>query len=127
MSNRAQYWARLVAAWERSGLTQAEFCRRQGVKAVTFAWWKGKLSGTAGLGHRRGHRPTARGRRAAAKFAEVLLPSRVSAAGAPMSVAPDVPLTGYEIVLANGSLIRLPSAFDPKRVSQLIGLVASAC
>jgi len=27
MSNRAKYWARLVASWRKSALTQAEFCR----------------------------------------------------------------------------------------------------
>jgi hypothetical protein len=44
VSERAVYWQRLLADWERSGLSQAEFCRRRGVKAVTFAWWKRRLS-----------------------------------------------------------------------------------
>ncbi len=48
MSDRAKYWQGLIAAWERSGLTQAEFCRRRGVKPVSFAWWKRKLGGTKG-------------------------------------------------------------------------------
>ncbi len=43
MTDRAKYWARMVTAWEASGLTQAEFCRRRGLKAVTFAWWKRQL------------------------------------------------------------------------------------
>jgi len=43
MSDRARYWQRLVAAWEKSGLSQAEFCRRRKVKAVNFGWWKRKL------------------------------------------------------------------------------------
>lgn len=40
MSERAAYWRRLLAEWERSGLSQAEFCRRRGLKAVNLAWWK---------------------------------------------------------------------------------------
>ena len=43
MSERARYWQRLLAAWEKSGLSQAEFCRRRKVKAVNFGWWKRKL------------------------------------------------------------------------------------
>ena len=45
MSDRARYWQQLVSAWEKSGLSQAEFCRRRRIKAVTFGWWKRKLRG----------------------------------------------------------------------------------
>lgn len=135
MSNRAKYWARLVAAWKKSGLTQAEFCRRRGVKAVTFAWWKRELGGAAAPNRRRrrgrptsGQRAAAGGtRRAGAKFAEVVLPGRVLTTGAARSVSPDTPATGYEIVVADGFLMRLPGNFDPEKVAQLIGLVAPPC
>ncbi len=50
MSGRAKYWQRLVAAWEKSGLSQAEFCRRRKVKAVNFGWWKRKLESTSDPG-----------------------------------------------------------------------------
>jgi len=71
MSERAVYWRRLLADWERSGLSQAEFCRRRGVKAVTFAWWKSRLAQLAQQssdGRRRGEaggqrRRDARGQR----------------------------------------------------------------
>jgi hypothetical protein len=46
MSDRAGYWQRLLAEWAGSGLSQAEFCRRRGVKAVTLAWWKRRLRGS---------------------------------------------------------------------------------
>jgi len=29
----------LVGAWQRSGLTQTEFARREGVNYSTFCWW----------------------------------------------------------------------------------------
>ena len=35
----ADHWRRLVAEWSRSGLTQAEFCRRQRISAPALAWW----------------------------------------------------------------------------------------
>ena len=43
MTERAKYWASQVAAWERSGLTQAEYCRHRGIKAGNFVWWKRQL------------------------------------------------------------------------------------
>jgi len=49
MTDRAKYWQRMLRAWEGSGLTQAEFCRRRGLKAVTFAWWKRQLWGPSKL------------------------------------------------------------------------------
>jgi hypothetical protein len=30
----------LVATWEKSELSQAEFCRRRAIEAVNFGWWK---------------------------------------------------------------------------------------
>jgi len=55
----------------------------------------------------------------------VVWPSRVVTTGAAESA--DRPPTGYEIVLADGLLIRLPGDFDPEKVSQLIDLVAPTC
>ena len=45
MTERATYWAAQLAAWERSGLTQAEYCRRHRIKAGNFGWWKRQLLG----------------------------------------------------------------------------------
>lgn len=127
MSNRAKYWAQLVRSWEKSGLTQAEFCRRRGVKAVTFAWWKRKLRGAAERTHHRRGRSTATRRRPEAKFTELLWPGRVLTGVAPVAARPEAPSGSYEIVLGDGLLIRLPGDFDPEKVSQLIGLVAPRC
>ncbi len=48
MTERAKYWATQLASWERSGLTQAEYCRRRRIKAGSFAWWKRQLLDPAG-------------------------------------------------------------------------------
>ena len=50
MTERGRYRKRWLGKWERSGLTQAEFCRRHGLKhalsyegAVNFGWWNRNL------------------------------------------------------------------------------------
>ena len=48
MTERARYWRRQLDRWERSGLSEVAYCRRGGINAVTFAWWKRKLGATAG-------------------------------------------------------------------------------
>jgi hypothetical protein len=127
MTDRAKYWARLLASWQKSGLTQAEFCRRRGVKAVTFAWWKRKLRGAPERAHHRRSCLTTTRRRAEAKFAEVMWPDRMLARGAPVAATSDALSGGYEILFTDGLVIRLPGNFDPEKVSQLIGLVAPEC
>ena len=88
-TKRARYWADQLASWERSGLSQAEFCRQRGLNGGTFAWWKRQLQKAAGkLPNRRGRPAKASGR-----FVEVRL-AGVSSASA------------YEVVLARGSIHR---------------------
>lgn len=36
-------WRRRFEQFERSGLSQAEFCRKQGIALATFTWWKRRL------------------------------------------------------------------------------------
>jgi len=114
MTERAQYWQRYLDRWERSGLSQAGFCRRHGLKAVTFGWWKRKLATERTHIRRRGAdagRASSVAHRA--DFVEVAMTSAGMAA--------------YEVVLSRGVVLRLPADFDPDRVSQLIAVVKAAC
>jgi len=120
MSDRAAYWQRLLEEWGRSGLSQAEFCRRRGVKAVTFAWWKRRLGQTGRKGRGPGPRRTRR-----TGFVEVALP-RVTASGAMLggvSSASD----RYELVLPGGVGLRLPAGFDPEQVARLVEALVASC
>ena len=36
-------WQGLLQVWRRSGASQSEFCRRQGVPLSTFNYWKRRL------------------------------------------------------------------------------------
>lgn len=129
MTNRAKYWQRMVAAWEGSGLSQAEFCRRRGLKAVTFAWWKRQLVESTGRGGRGGdaRRKASAGQKGPA-FVEVALSARMAAGrSAKVSDLGGVQESGYEVSLPCGTSIRLPVDFDVDRASQLIDAVARSC
>jgi hypothetical protein len=134
-TERALYWQRHLDRWKRSDLSQAEFCRRCGLKAVTFSWWKKKLGAGAASNQERGGKRTSSRRRSSshtrtsspkwaysgpggsstsdAKFVEV----EVS----------DLPAAAYEVVLSRGVVIRLPPDFDPDKAAQLIAVVKTAC
>ncbi len=119
MTERASQWRRRLNQWERSGLSQAAFCRRHGLKAVTFGWWKRKL-GTAsassqarGRGGSRASSGPGRGSTPDANFVEVAMTSADAAA--------------YEVVLSGDLVLRLPVDFDPDKVSQLVAALKAAC
>jgi hypothetical protein len=127
-TDRARHWRRLIAAWQRSGLSQVDYCRERGINAGTFAWWKRRLTAEAAGGAKRGfpHR-----RRVAAKtgqFVEVCVPDSKTIS-APISMTPANSATEpvCEIILARGRSIRLFGALDPASVSRLITVVESAC
>ncbi len=40
---KQRLWGAQLRAWQESGLTQAEFCRRQGFVINTFTTWKRRL------------------------------------------------------------------------------------
>jgi len=101
--SKLEKWEAIVAGWRASGLSVAEYCRRQGLPAWKFRYWREKTS--------RG----ARGRARRGPFVEL-----------PLSGASD---SGNLVVeLASGVRIRLEAGFDPadlERVLRTLG--GSAC
>ena len=42
---RRERWRGTARRWRASGLSQAEFCRRRGIRVSKFSWWKRRLRG----------------------------------------------------------------------------------
>lgn len=40
MVSKAEFWSSHMAAWERSGLTQAAYCRRHVLSLPSFGYWR---------------------------------------------------------------------------------------
>ena len=135
MTERAKYWATELASWERSGLTQAEYCRRRRIKAGSFAWWKRQLVDPAGgQPTRLADRPKRSAKASKQRGRPTKLPERakrrarstkLSASFVELPLVSAFPAPTYELVLAGGRSIRIPSQFAPEALARLISVVES--
>ncbi len=103
LTARGRAMQRLLARWERSGLTLAEFARRAGMSAGTLGWWRHV--------QRAGERTPGDGR-----FLE--LPVQSARAEAPRP-GPTI----FEVVFGDGTVVRVPAAFDAEALDRLLALV----
>jgi len=123
MSDRAAYWRQLLGEWVQSGLSQAEFCRRRGIKAVNLAWWKRRLRRADDTGGGRWRRRPTSTRRTG--FVEVALSGRPSSAASSHAATVFASRAAYELALPGGVELRLPDDFDPERVAALVLALAT--
>ncbi len=96
----AEETARLVGAWERSGLTQREYCQRHGIPVTTFDY------------HRR------RARQQQPSQAAQLVPVRL------VSLEPEP--SGFVLVLVNGRRIEGGWAFAEEGLARLLRVAEGA-
>ena len=105
-TSRAAYWQKHISKWSKSGLTQAEYCRRNGLSAAAFYWWKGEL---------RRKSKAQKESSTSMQFVEV------------HGVSPEHAGLGetYEIALTRGRAIRVGRDFDSDVLKRLIAVVES--
>lgn len=117
-TSRAIYWQEHISQWSESGLTQAEYCRRNKLSAAAFHWWKGQLrrksKAQKSLSANKQQR---HGLSTSMQFVEVygVHPGSVRSGEA------------YEIVLSRGRAIRVGSDFNSDVLKRLIAAVESSC
>ena len=113
-TERGKYWRGILAEWSRSGLSQAEYCRRRDIPVGNFRWWKRQLSAETSSGGVPARGPRKHPRDSRNSFVEIRMtdPS---------------PRMGYEVVLSGGRILRLPQTFDPETLTRLIRAVEAAC
>ncbi len=116
LTERGRFWRRHLERWERSGLSQAQYCREHKLSAATFGWWKGQLSGRQ---RRQPGMTTGKKTSPEGTFVELSLPGS-ERMGASDSVV-------YEISLAHDRCLRLGRHFEPECVRQLVALLEGGC
>jgi hypothetical protein len=100
-------WAKRVERWVDSGQTAAEFGAEAGINPRTLTFWKWRL--------RREPGPGRRGRPRTRAFVEVVAQGE---AGGTTEKAKPMTL---EVVLRDGTVIRVPPHFDSAALKQVLG------
>ena len=109
-SVRARQMRRMLARWQRSGLTLREFGEQRGIPLSTLSWWR-RVFRVAGEDEVNSA--------AAAKavvFAEVLPPANL----------PRTPAV-LEIVLHSGHLVRVPAGADTDTLKRVFQALRTTC
>ena len=104
VNGRAKRWTRRVERLKRSGLSIRAFAAREGLAAGSLSHWKWKLE-----------RPN-HGAPSTAQFIE-LKTSKASLGD------PGLP---FEVVLASGRVVRVPSGFNSAELGRLVGVLEEA-
>jgi hypothetical protein len=104
-------WNAICNDFRRSGLTQAEFCRKHDISLVSFRhhFYKPRSS-----------KPTPSNDRSPAATENRFLAVTILPDPAPLATVSQPHL---EIVLSNGRRIAVPSGFDPQTLRRLIPIV----
>lgn len=112
-SPRARQMRRVLARWERSGLTLREFGQQQGIALSTLTWWRQVF--------RRAGEPV-KSVPASARAAKPVVFTEVPRA-APSLVVPPV----LEIVLRGGQVLRVPAGADTDTLQRVLQAVQATC
>jgi hypothetical protein len=126
-SDLAARWKARVTKWEASGLSQREFCAREGFCAGTFAWWKHQLTHAPASARNRLHRIPAFVRiQPAAPVISSL--TRTSVTDPDKQADRVVTSAALEILLPDGVRLRIGSDCDAELLDRALSLLrAKAC
>lgn len=119
---RREHWRELMERWRAGGLSQAEFCRRRGIPAWKFTWWKKRLGAEGavaqGLRMTRRRTPNRVGRRRGMDRGAAFVPVQVVAA----------PSAGdLELTLRGGRVLRFGADVEAARLTAIVAALEAAC
>jgi hypothetical protein len=109
-SEREAIWAERVAKWRESGLTSTAYAAEAGVNAKTLAYWAWRLGRQR---HETSGKAKRRKRQERVEFVELVQPP------------PGTASLQVEVVLGNGTTLRVPVGFDEETVGRLLRLLGA--
>ena len=112
-SPRARQMRRVLARWQRSGLTLREFGQRRGIPLSTLTWWRQVF--------RRAGEPE----HPASKSAPVSNAVVFTEVPRPATVPTTPPV--LEIVLCGGHVLRVPAGVDTETLHRVLQALQTAC
>lgn len=80
-SHSMESWTEIIGAWERSGLSQSEFCRKNKLKASAFFYWRRRIDARKVKSKRKeaSGKKSKRSAKAATEFMEIPLTDAANA------------------------------------------------
>jgi hypothetical protein len=115
--DRARFWRGVIGRWQRSGLSQAEYCRKTSLSPGSFRWWKYRI--TIRDERRRAPVPRRIPERQGSSEPPLFLPVRVIGSPASSTPAP------MEIALKGGRTVRIQSDCDAGLLAKVIAVLES--
>ena len=112
-SPRARQMRRVLARWQRSGLTLREFGQQRGIPLSTLTWWRQVF--------RRAGEPVDAARKSVPASDAVVF----TAVPRPASVPTTPPV--LEIVLRSGHVLRVPTGADTDTLQRVLRALQTAC
>ena len=112
-SPRARQMRRVLARWQRSGLTLREFGQQRGIPLSTLTWWRQVF-------RRAGELVDAAPKSALASDAVVF-----TEVGRPATVPTPPPV--LEIILRTGHTLRVPVGADTETLHRVLQALQTAC
>ena len=109
-SVRARQMRRVLARWQRSGLTLRKFGEKRGIPLSTLSWWQRVF--------RRAGDEEGKGVAAEKPVAFTVVP--------PPAKVPRTPAV-LEIVLHSGHLVRVPAGVDPATLQRVLQALQTTC
>jgi hypothetical protein len=103
LTERGRKMRRLLAAQKRSGLSLVEFARQRGLRANTLSWWRHRLRDA----DEDGESVSSGG------FIEIT----------PALGVREVQTVGFEIVLGDGTVVRVPEGFSEEPLRRLLAVL----
>jgi hypothetical protein len=118
-------WAAVMADFDRSGLTQAEFCRRRQISVSSFrSWLYGLRHGIPTAGPSQSRRPapvSAPASSSPTTFLPVLVRSQSSVPTVDFHVSQ--PPASLEIVVSDRHIVRIQPGFDSATLHKLLDVL----
>lgn len=113
---RERWWLGAIGRWKKSGLSQREFCKREGIPEWKFSDWKRRLRQVSCS------RQVDSRRHGGVEFAPVILSDRTEDYTA-VDVAPvTAPTPAIEIVV-----VRIPAGSDGQTVRAVLEAMSTRC
>ena len=111
---KRRFWFRHIQRWQKTDITQGQYCDKHKLSLAAFRWWRGKFLNDDDQQHFH----EADQIEASPHFAEVTLPIKAE---------PEVTAYDYEIALPNKTQLRLRHNCDAQVVSTLLSILESRC